>query len=93
MRYRDGRRFVLAAMLTVLGGVTAIAADKPAIDQAAVDKAFEALKTYDWGKDYSVLKPIDDAVVATHGDAAARKNLERRLVAVLKSNVSRDAKD
>ncbi len=32
MRYRDGRRFVLAAMLTVLGGVTAIAADKPAVD-------------------------------------------------------------
>ena len=93
MRYRDGRRLVLAAMLTVLGGVTAVAADKPAVDQAAVNKAFEALKTYDWGKDYSVLKPIDDAVVATHGDAAARKNLETRLAAVLKTNVSRDAKD
>jgi HEAT repeat protein len=93
MRYRDGRRFVLAAMLTVLSGATAIAADKPAVDQAAVTKAFEALKTYDWGKEYSVLKPIDEVVVATHGDAAARKCLEQRLAAVLKTNVSRDAKD
>ncbi len=93
MRYRDGRRFILAAMLTILGGVTTIAADKPAVDQAAVNKAFEALKTYDWGKDYSALKPIDEAVVATHGDAAARKDLETRLAAVLKTCVSRDAKD
>jgi HEAT repeat protein len=106
MSYRDGRRFVLAVMVIVVGGVTLIglggattlAADKPvvdrhAVDGAAVNKAFEALKTYDWGKDYKVLKPIDDAVVATQGDAAARKDLETRLAVVLKTNVSRDAKD
>ena len=63
------------------------------MDKAAVDKAFEALKTYDWGTDRNLLKPIDDAVVATHGDAAARKELETRLAAVLKTGVSRDAKD
>ena len=39
------------------------------------------------------LKPIDDAVVAAHGDAAARKELETRLAAVLKTGASRDAKD
>ncbi len=33
--------------------------------------------------------PIDDAVVATHGDAAARKELETRLAAVLKTGASR----
>lgn len=58
-----------------------------------LDKAFEALKTYDWGKDIKALKPIDDAVVATRDDAAARKALETRLAAVLKPEYSRDAKD
>jgi HEAT repeat protein len=67
--------------------------DKPKVDSAAVDKAFEAVKTYDWGKDRNALKPIDDAVVATYGDAAARKELEIRLAAVLKTDAPRAAKD
>lgn len=58
-----------------------------------LDKAFDALQDYDWGADRSVLNPIDEAVVATHGDAAAREQLESRLAAVLKTDVSRDAKD
>lgn len=58
-----------------------------------LDQAFDALKTYDWGVDPKVLKPIDDAVVASHGDADARKDLETRLTAVLKADVPRDAKD
>ena len=58
-----------------------------------LDQAFEALKTYDWGTDPKVLAPIDEALVATRGDAAARKELETRLAAVLKTDVSRDAKD
>ena len=58
-----------------------------------LDTAFEALKTYDWGTDPSVLSPIDEAIVATHGDLAARRELENRLAAVLKTDVSRDAKD
>ena len=41
-----------------------------------LDQAFDALKTYDWGTDRKVLNPIDEAVVATHDDAAARKELE-----------------
>jgi hypothetical protein len=69
------------------------AADKAAADKAAMCKAFEALKTYDWGADRNVLKPIDDAVVATHGDAAARRCLEICLAAVLKTCASRAAKD
>jgi len=58
-----------------------------------LDQAFEALKTYDWGADPKILNPIDEAVVTTRDDAAARQDLEARLVAVLNSEVSRDAKD
>lgn len=58
-----------------------------------LDKAFEALKTYDWGIDPNVLKPIDEAIVTTYGDAAARKELETRLIAVLKTEVPQAAKD
>jgi HEAT repeat protein len=58
-----------------------------------LDKAFEALKTYDWGTDRKKMDPIDDAVIATRGDVDARKALEKRLAAVLGSGASRSAKD
>ena len=58
-----------------------------------LDKAVEALKSFDWGKSFNDLQPITDAVVATHGDAAARKKLEDQLAAALKSDVSRSSKD
>lgn len=69
------------------------AAGASAVDAAALDRAFEALKTYDWGADRSALNPIDDAVVAALGDPTERKALEARLAAVLKTGASRDAKD
>jgi HEAT repeat protein len=40
-----------------------------------------------------VLKPIDDAVVASHGDAEARKALEGRLAEVLATDAKHAAKD
>lgn len=58
-----------------------------------LDQAFETLKTLDWGTDIGPLAAIDAAINASHGDAAARKELETRLAEVLTSNVSRDAKD
>jgi len=58
-----------------------------------LDQAFEALKTYDWGAEPKTLEPIDEAVVATRDDAAARQELEARLVAVLKTGAPRAAKD
>jgi HEAT repeat protein len=58
-----------------------------------LDQAFDALNDYDWGTDRKLLNPIDEAVVATHGDAAARENLESRLAVLLKTDLSRDAKD
>ena len=78
--------FVMAGLLA--GSVLpAVAADE------AVDKAFEALKTYDWGQDRNLLGAIDKAVAASHGNAAARANLETRLAAVLKTDSSHAAKD
>lgn len=56
-----------------------------------LDKAFEDLKTYDWGKNPSELDPINNAVTASHG-RAVRKALETRLAAVLKTDAPRDAK-
>ncbi len=58
-----------------------------------LDAAFDALKKLDWGTDLAAVAPIDDAVAATHGKADARQDLENRLVDVLKSDASRDAKD
>jgi HEAT repeat protein len=67
--------------------------DKPKVDPAALDKSFEALKTYDWGQDRNLLQAIDQAAVIDYGDAAALKELETRLAAVLGSGAPRDAKD
>ncbi|HET6326648.1 MAG TPA: HEAT repeat domain-containing protein [Planctomycetaceae bacterium] len=52
--------------------------------------AFEALKKFDWGTDLNTLSPIEDAVIVAHGDAAANQDLENRLIAALKSDLSRD---
>jgi HEAT repeat protein len=58
-----------------------------------LDQAFEALKKYDYGTPISELQAIEDAVVASHTDAAVRQDLEKRLIAALDSGISRDAKD
>jgi HEAT repeat protein len=70
-----------------------LAADRPQVDPAKVDAAFETLKTYDWGADRNTLNPIDQAVVASQGDAAARQELEQRLLDLLAGGVSRSAQD
>ncbi|MFH1266310.1 MAG: HEAT repeat domain-containing protein, partial [Planctomycetota bacterium] len=61
-------------------------------DEAA-DKAFETLKTYDWGQDRAGLGAIDAAVAASHNDEAAQKALAARLAAVLGTEVSGASKD
>ena len=97
MQYQTITRSAVATAATVLGAAAAVADEKPALDKAAIDKAFEALKTFDWGVDrnefHKLFDPIEDAVPATHGDVAARKELETRLAAVLPSGASRAAKD
>ena len=70
-----------------------LATGTAALAVAAVDDAFNTLKTYDWGADPATLKPIDEAIIATHGDAAARKALEKRLLDALAGDLSRSALD
>src|SRR6187200_67315 len=57
-----------------------------------LDQAFESLKTFDWGQDINTLAAIDQAIIATHGEAEQRKTLEERLAAALKLELSLDAK-
>ncbi|HEV8002084.1 MAG TPA: HEAT repeat domain-containing protein [Planctomycetaceae bacterium] len=52
--------------------------------------AFEALKKFDWGTDLNALSPIEEAVITAHGDSAANQDLENRLIAALKGDLSRD---
>jgi HEAT repeat protein len=76
---------------TLMAGTATVAVTQA--DSAALDEAFETLKTYDWGDNPENLKPIDQAIIATHGDAAARKVLEKRLVDALTGGISRSAQD
>ena len=84
---------VQKASVSAAAGATASASAKPAVDEAAVDKAFEALKTYDYGANRAALMPLDEAIVACLGDPDARKQLEARLAGVLKADVPRLARE
>lgn len=65
-----------------------------AYDPRSLDQPFAALKTYDWGGDAAIFAvPIDAAVVAAHGDATARADLEQRLAALLGAGTSRACKE
>ncbi len=77
--------------MTLAAGAATVAVAQT--DSAALDKTFQTLKTYDWGADREVLKPIDQAIIATHDDAAARKALEKSLVDALTGGISRSAQD
>ena len=80
-------------MISLLVAVLLLGLAMPVVADEAVDKAFDALKTYDWGADRNILKPIDDAIVKSHGDAAAQKKLAGGLADVLGTDAKRCAKD
>ncbi len=77
--------------MTLVAGMATTAVAQT--DSAAVNKALETLKTYNWGADREALKPIDQAIIATHSDAAGRKALEKGLVKALAGGISRSAQD
>ena len=77
--------------MTLAAGSATLAAAQTA--SAALETALETLKTYDWGADRNALNPIDQAIIATHGNAAARKALEKSLVDALAGGISRSAQD
>jgi HEAT repeat protein len=58
-----------------------------------LDQALESLKTYEWGIEPKAVQSIQNAVVASHGDTAARKKLESTLAEVLGTDLPRAAKD
>ena len=77
--------------MTLVAGAAAAAVAQA--DSAEVNKAFQTLKTYDWGADRNALKPIDRAITAAQGNTAALKPLEKRLVGALAGGISRSAQD
>jgi len=79
------------AGMTLVAGAAAAAVAQT--NSAAVDKALETLKTYDWGSDRKSLNPIDEAINAAHGNTAARKALEKSLLDLLAGGISRSALD
>lgn len=89
MTKKEIATMTLAAGAAVMAGSKAVAA----VDAAKLDEALKTLKTYDWGVDRKVLNPIDEAIIATHGDAAGRKALEKSLVDALSGGISRSAQD
>jgi HEAT repeat protein len=71
----------------------ATASTNPEVNWTAVDKACDALKSYDYGSSRAALMPIDDAVVACLGDAKSRKKLEKRLATLLQTQIPPLAKE
>jgi hypothetical protein len=62
-------------------------------DARPLDTAFAALRAFDWSADAGFAKTLDAAVVAAHGNDAARADLERQFVEILAADTSRAAKD
>ena len=63
------------------------------VQTAAVDAAFAALRTYDWGGSRAALLPLDQAVAAAHASRAARAELEQRLLSALRNATSVPARE
>lgn len=78
-------RFTAAAVLCLSAS--------SALADEALDAAFAALKTYQWGSDRGPLKAIDVALAASHADAATRTQLESRLIEALKTRPPQAAQD
>jgi len=82
-------------LLVLIGVLAVLCCGVPVASAAedALEKAFEALKTYDWGKERAPLRPLEEAVAAAGKDPALAKALEQKLVGLLKADVSQAAKD
>ncbi|HNT90051.1 MAG TPA: hypothetical protein PKL84_19460, partial [Candidatus Hydrogenedentes bacterium] len=63
--------FVLVAALVTSG----LAAQETPI---TIDRAFEAVRTYELGQDAAPLQFLVDRVMASHGDTEARRDLANR---------------
>ncbi len=86
------RRITGILLVLCAAGLVFAAPAMAAVDKAAVDKAFVELPKYDWGSSREALTVIDDAIVQSYGNDAARADLETRLLAVLGGDATRAAK-
>ena len=73
--------------------VVAGAAEMGPIDRGTLDDAFRQAAQYQWGGKRGPLDRIDRAVVASAGDAAAREEIEARLISLLQGQATVPAKD
>ena len=64
-----------------------------AFDLNTLDAPFAGLAGFDWGADADFFKSIDAAVVAAHGDASLRGDLEKRFGTLLAGSTSRATKE
>ena len=76
-------------IMILAGAIFAAATVCPAAAPAAADlnKALDDLAKADWGNMPASLPTIDAAMVAAHGDPATRKILQKRMTAMLSSDV------
>jgi HEAT repeat protein len=89
---RDRRRLYAAAALGLTIVFNLLPGSPCWAQDDALDGAFAALLTYDWGTNDQVLLPIEAAIVTSRDRADARQALERRLTAVLRGDAPRAAK-
>ncbi|HVR73115.1 MAG TPA: ThuA domain-containing protein [Planctomycetota bacterium] len=63
------------------------------VREPTIEDAFEKLPSHEAGKGRLALGPIDGAIAASHGSAEARRAIEDRLLAALRSAATHDARD
>jgi type 1 glutamine amidotransferase len=83
----------LSGISAYLEGKYGVARSQVRAQEPTLDEAFAVLPTFEITKGRRTLGPIDEAILASHGDAEAQKKLEERLLAVLGAELTRDAKD
>lgn len=75
---------IVAAALVIGTPILSVAQD------ASLDAAFEALKTYTFGQSRAALVAVDAAVQSSYGNAALRADIERRLAGLITGGASDD---
>lgn len=76
-------------LLTAISIDAGVIAQEPAL---TLDEAFDAVRTYELGHDAAPLQFLVEQVMATYGDAAARRDLANRFAALLSSDATFDGK-
>jgi len=90
-RFREGENEMKRCMLVGFV-VLACCGLSWAAEEMTLDAALKAMPTYEFGQSRLCLTVISDAVRDSYGDAAARKDLMNKLVAVLGSDATFEAK-